>query len=1360
MKKYILSILLLIISFSGYATSTPVSQLAMDHVPITDQLPYNSVNRFFQDKEGFIWLGTFDGLCRYDGYRVLTFRSNTQDPDLLTNNEITAIAEDSCNRLWIGTKKGMNILDKRTYTITPLDIPALIHAEIKSIFCAADGTIWVGTNQDLIRFDADGSLRKIYNDVVHSSVNAIYTDKQGKLWITVWNHGLHRYNPEEDSFIALPPVGNRNNPFQVFQDKDDNFWILTWGDGIYRLSQDDAGDFSYEKPTIDNYTFTEHENRFFSITQDDKNGYLWLASTIGLYAFDFRGNNTLHKIDIASLLKKTNNIFSEIIKDKEGNLWISSFGDGIFTINFKKPFVRNYAMPDIKAKTGFNPYITSLCADNQGNIWFNQNRFGLGILDTKTGIVKLFHEYPEIKHLKELNFVNCVSGFRSLQNEIWIALAQNAHIYSLSKTNGKIKINRTIDLEQIAPNTIINDVVTGFFEDRRNNIWIITNNDKILVRNYHTETIKPIDISLKGITDITEDVKGNIWLSTSHDGLYCVSLVNNNIDHLKVTCLNTENSAIPSNHIETVCAGLNGLIWIGTKEGHLLSYNLLNGTFEEHEFVANYISERIMDIIADQQEHIWIVTNKRVIELNPESSASRTFSNRDGVLVNSFLKNSHFISKSGKIFFGGHNGISAFTSSEDLVRNPSPILVSLTDVEINNKSVLNNNGNTRFDVIDQKITLQPKDRNIEIHFSTLNHSFPSKIRYAYKMKGTADDWVYTDRNRQSAVFNQLKRGTHIFELKATDENGNWSEPMKFTIYRRPAFYETWWAFTLYFILLIAGLYTSVNIIRKRLKLRNELKIAKIEKEKSEELTQSKLQYFTNISHDLLTPLTIVSCLIDDAEMTHKEKINQLEPMRTNIQRLRRLLRQILDFRKVESGNMKLKLSYGDIVVFIKDICFTNFEPIMQKKQIKFDFSSTHNQILGYFDPDKIDKVVFNLLSNAHKYTPEGGEVKVALELIDENKLLIQVSDTGIGISEKEQELIFTRFYTGEGQKIKDSNGIGLSLTKDLIELHRGSIQVTSAENKGTTFNIIIPIDQNSYSTPEIEHSNLLDVTEKEYDEDISDNTQEDSEEKHSGTDPEEPINLLLVEDNEELSKVISKYLSKFYRVYTATNGIAALNIVRENDIDIMVSDVMMPEMDGFELTKEMKTNVETSHIPILLLTAKNSTEDRIASYNAGADGYMSKPFEIKVLHARVENFISHRRKQQKKFVSNFEVNLSTLEYTSFNEQFLTNAIKIIEENLDQKDLDVNTLSEKLFVSKSTLYRKIKTMTGLSPNEFVRNIRLKHACTLLKNQSVSITEVATIVGFSDPKYFTLCFKNEFNMTPRKYQKLEAASDEEL
>ena len=303
-------------------------------------------------------------------------------------------------------------------------------------------------------------------------------------------------------------------------------------------------------------------------------------------------------------------------------------------------------------------------------------------------------------------------------------------------------------------------------------------------------------------------------------------------------------------------------------------------------------------------------------------------------------------------------------------------------MEINNKSVLNNNGNTRFDVIDQKITLQPKDRNIEIHFSTLNHSFPSKIRYAYKMKGTADDWVYTDRNRQSAVFNQLKRGTHIFELKATDENGNWSEPMKFTIYRRPAFYETWWAFTLYFILLIAGLYTSVNIIRKRLKLRNELKIAKIEKEKSEELTQSKLQYFTNISHDLLTPLTIVSCLIDDAEMTHKEKINQLEPMRTNIQRLRRLLRQILDFRKVESGN--------EVETFIRRHrsihqrhLFHELRAHHAKKQIKFDFSSTHNQILGYFDPDKIDKVVFNLLSNAHKYTPEGGEVKW-LWIIDEN----------------------------------------------------------------------------------------------------------------------------------------------------------------------------------------------------------------------------------------------------------------------------------------------------------------------------------------------------------------------------------------
>lgn len=619
------------------------------------------------------------------------------------------------------------------------------------------------------------------------------------------------------------------------------------------------------------------------------------------------------------------------------------------------------------------------------------------------------------------------------------------------------------------------------------------------------------------------------------------------------------------------------------------------------------------------------------------------------------------------------------------------------------------------------------------------------------MEGIDEDWVYPDNNRQFAIYNQLSKGAYSFYLKTTDENGLWSDTVTLlTIYREPAFYETWWAYIFYFIVFVLALFWGYTIAKRRLKLRNELRIAQIEKEKAEDLAQTKLRYFTNISHDFLTPLTIISCLIDDAEVTYKNKISQFNSMRSNINRLKRLLQQVLDFRKVESGNMQLKLSQGDMVIFIKDICETHFIPLMKKKNIHFTFSCNESNIQGLFDADKIDKVIFNLLSNAYKYTPENGAVKMELiKYIKENHTYvnIKISDTGMGIAPEDLENIFSRFYTNRKNISGDTNGIGLSLTKDLLNIHHGTIQVTSKVQEGTQFIIDIPIDEASYSDTERGnpeqinfHDELSEITEEKIAEDhISENLDKDN------------TTILLVEDNEELLILIRNILVKHYKVLTASNGAEALRVVENKNINIIVSDVMMPEIDGLELCRKLKSNLETSHIPVILLTAKNSAEDRIDCYNAGADGYISKPFDVKVLEARINNFLSYKKTQQHEFKSDVEINISTLDYPTMDEQFLNNAISVIEQHLAETNFDVNTFAEKLNMSKSSLYRKIKTMTGLSPNEFIRNIRLKHACQLLKDPSISISEVAYLVGFSIPKYFTLCFKTEFNMTPSEYQK---------
>lgn len=766
------------------------------------------------------------------------------------------------------------------------------------------------------------------------------------------------------------------------------------------------------------------------------------------------------------------------------------------------------------------------------------------------------------------------------------------------------------------------------------------------------------------------------------------------------------------------------------------------------------LEEGIFNIITDQLGHIWISTNKRVIEYDPKNGGIMDYSTMTDVMVNSFMPNSYYKTRSGKILYGGNKGISVFTPYDHLSDNPRRIRTMVSDVKIDGVSSLLEKNNQRFNLRSQIISLNAGDKNIEIDFSSLNYAFPDKIKYAYKMDGVDDDWVYVRGDRQFAFYNQLPKGKRTFYLKTTDVNGLWSNYIaEVQVFKQPAFYETLWAYLFYIVFTLLCLYLFYHRMKRRIQLRHELRIAQIDKEKSEELVQTKLRYFTNISHDLLTPLTIITCLIDDAEMTNGSRISQLTMIRSNVNKLRRLLQQILDFRKVESGNMKLSVSKSDVISFIDDVCKVNFTPLMRKKNQTFTFLTEDRHLMAYFDRDKLDKIVSNLLSNACKYTANGGDIKLIVDSYWESEyhhLRIQVVDTGEGIAPADLENVFKRFYTINKGDESESNGIGLSLTKDLVELHHGTINVESELGKGSTFTVDLPINKDSYQEDELisEHISVNGINtdlilEKE---ELIDSKVGEGEDMQIAD-----VHLLLVEDNEELLFLMEKILSKHYHVLIAKDGLEALNVIKDNEIDIIISDVMMPEMDGLEFCRTLKSNLETSHIPIILLTAKNTVEDRIECYNAGADGYISKPFELKILEARINNFIMHKKNKQEEFRSNVEVNIDSLEPSSMDKEFLDKVISVIKSNMSEGDFDVVQLADALAVSKSSLYRKMKIATGLSPIEFIRNIRLKHGSQLLKDKSISVAEVAYECGFSNPKYFATCFKEEFGVTPKEYQK---------
>ncbi|KAA6349094.1 Sensor histidine kinase TmoS [termite gut metagenome] len=1357
----------ILIGFSAFFPAQ-ANHISVISVPLSKQLPSNSIQRIFQDSDGFIWLGTLEGLCRYDGYHILTFRSDLKNPHLLTDNEITCLTEDD-NNLWIGTRKGVNMLNKKTYRITTFGNAQIQKSDIKSICILSDKTIWIGADNTIYHYNSDLSLQKSYDKLLPASsfVNCLYEDAEGNIWITAWKQGLYQYNKETDSFIEYPPVGKTNNPFKIYQDNKKQLWICTWGDGVYLFNPGKSPNEMYVQQHTYNKERQLPDNIFYSMTQDDKNNYIWAMSFSGIYAFEYTKEGNLRNVDVSSLFKYYNNIFSEIIKDRDGNLWIGTFSEGVLYINFDKPIIRNYDILSIKAQTGIATSITAIY-QNGDEIWVNQNRCGLGIFYPKENKIKLYDRLSKSINLSNIGYIN---DFQTYPGEVWLTHNNLPLIYRVKKEGNRLILNKTIDLSQI-----IEDPGNPYtmYEDRQNNIWIATRSN-LFIKPYNSERIQhinsyfqlpPSGFQLKNISGMTEDAKGEIWISSTSEGIYRISVSEKpGSEKLQIKNYNQENDNLVSNNITSIFADKTGQVWIGTKEGHILAYDITNNHITDlTHYAMRLVGEGILNIIEDDFGNIWISTKKRITIYNPSNNASRDFTETDGAIVNSFLPNSYFKDKSGNLLFGGNRGISVFNSSEKLSAYPTSNKVLITDIKINNKSVLQGSKNHKFDIKSQYLEIDPYDKNIEITFSSLNYIFPSKLRYAYKMEGRDDDWIYTDDERLFAIYNQLSKGVHKFIVKATDENRLWnSEATILKIYKRPAFYETGWAYAVYTISILLVACYIFTVTKKRIQLINKLKIAQIEKDKSEELTQTKLRYFTNISHDFLTPLTIISCLIDDAETIYNEKIKQFGMIRLNISRLRRLLQQVLDFRKIESGNMELKITQGDIAGFIKDLCENHFLTLMMKKNIRFSFVSTPNQIQACFDADKIDKIIFNLLSNAFKYTPENGEVKIELstffsplstpspkEKPKARLLKIQINDTGVGIAPEDLHKIFIPFYNNKMKEAGETNGIGLSLTKELVEIHHGTVSVNSIQNTGTTFTLEIPIDKEDYSESEWGIFHL--PTPLPHQSSTKERPQLSTLNPPLSTKKSPQFStILLTEDNEELLILIHEILSKHYHVIPVTNGLEALETIRANEVDIIVSDVMMPGMDGLELCRILKNNIETSHIPVILLTAKNTTADRIDCYNAGADAYISKPFELKVLEARINNFIANKRNRQKQFKSDFEINISKLEYPSLDEQFLNNAIAIIEKHLSVPDFDINTLADKLNMSKSSLYRKIKSMTDLSPRDFIRNIRLKHACMMLKDKSIPISEVAYSVGFSDPKYFTACFKLEFNVTPSEYQK---------
>lgn len=1333
MRRFSIFIMMIFVAIASIAVPTDRFVPTVRQLPIGNSLPSKKVERIYQDRNGFVWFGTEDGLSRYDGHRIKTWRSDIKNPSLLSDNSITAIAETADGDLLVGTERGLNLIRSKSGNTSQFEDPELSKYAVREIVCDKNGAIWVGTYKRLCRIEK--SLDKITTydtSLPVTSVNTVYRDKDNNIWVAFWEKGLYKYSPPSDRFERMPSFGSRDNPMRILQ-TNDGYLVATWGNGLFKLR------FVNNEPVVTPITVANAGQSDFDIIfelKEDGNGNIWMTGLKRVHSGVLDGNTfTCHKADWLN-----NRIFStpdHLMLDKDNMLWLSSGLNGISVLDTRKPLIHWCSLPLFGKSLGSITPILDAIYPSGRYIWFNQPRLGLVRYDKNTEEYSSFLEIPQLSGLKGLGDIFDIVSFENNNHDFYLLPEFDTIIYHLN-------CNATGDIIDVSCISLGKDggAPRLLAKDSHNRMWIAT--DKWLILRTESGKIIRMTNQPADFSSMAVDKQDNLFIASESKGIIRVELKCNRNGEYSIS----QNCVPETSEMNVKSLGYDSaanMLWAVGQLGDIKTISCV--TFDINDVTQNVnlnLSENLYDVIIDENGQIWLTTSKNIYHFSPDGKSLVHIPVPQSDRMVSLNDNSSYYDKKNKlIYFGCNDGYMVLdVANADSLNRRSIKAPVISDVKIAGTSIYGADI-PHAEIENDKVVLPSDAHNIQIEFSALSYSGDYSVKYAYRLSGLDDEWVSLNEGEPMAFFNELPSGKSTLEIRATYGSGEWSPIASYTIIRIPAWWETWWAYLIYVCVAVSVVYILYRYVHHRIELRNQITKAQFDKKNVEELTELKLKYFANISHDFLTPITIISCLIDDLEMTYGKIGPQLDKVRYNLSKVKRLIQQILDFRKCETGNMHLHVSENELCEFIDNICRNHFLPLMEKKHINFNYDKDCERLEGYFDTDKIEKVLFNLISNAYKYTPEGGTIDVSLQnrIADGHTYaVIKVSDTGTGISEKNLKNIFNRFYTVDEKK-SESNGIGLALVKDLLSLHHGEISVASKPGKGTVFTVTVPVSKECFSSDEIVRP-VVDIDES------TTNMPHDLEATVAteGKEVNSDVTLLLVEDNEELLTLMRRMFSQKYNVLTAKNGIEALDVIDKNDIDIIISDVMMPEMDGLTMCGKLKSDIKTSHIPLILLTAKSRTEDRVECYKAGADGYIAKPFELKVLEARIENFLSNKAIRQQKFQNEPDATLTELEMSPLDKSFIDKIVSVIDQNLTDPGFDIDRLAESVNMSRSAFYRKIKVITGMSPVEFMRSTKLKKAYEMLKQGGMNISEVAYASGFSNPKYFSTCFKEQFGMSP--------------
>ena len=1351
--KYKIAFLLILFVFGNVSSQ---NKYRLKNISTTDGLSQSSVISIHQDKFGQMWFGTRDGLNKYDGSKFTIFRNDVTNKHSISNNDILSIEEDNTGKIWVGTYNGLNCYDpvKNTFTryLHTKNNHTISSNAIWSIKEIGE-EMWFGTSKGLTVYNKKSNqfISVFHSDtdpttVPSNNIITILKTKKGEIWIGT-TKGLCLLTSRKNGKYVFKnyPLNavDQLNVQAIAEDDSGNLWVGTKNKGLLKFDKTTNAFVSFLSP--ENYREINTDIRSLAI---DNQGSLWIGAYDGIYILG--KDKSIQKINNSNNSNGIDKVKSVFI-DRKGSVWIGCYYKGVNIWDISNVNFSNYNQNSKKIPMSFD-VVSSIIADKNQNVYFG----------TEGGGVTIFNRNTEA-----ISYINSKSG-QTVKNDIKSMCLANDILWigTFSKGLSAYNINsKRIEDQRISGelNTLLKESGVYSIKAEGNDIlWIGTFGKGLIRYNMVAKTFeiigydntKPNYLTNNIVRTILVDQKKGVWVGTQN-GLNYIPLNTLTPTTYSIKHYFFDSVSLSGDDILTLFQDSQKKIWVGTKAKGLHYFD--GKKFNKIKLkVGNTVITSIHSILEDDDQNLWISTNQGIIKYSTTLKTVVIYDQKDGLASNEFNDNSALKLDSNKFYFGSPSGATFFDAKKINLNQYAP-QVLITNLKIKNETI---HPNDSIGILEKSIgytktiTLDYDKANFSIDFAIPNYIRSKNNEYSYRLTGLENNWT-TTKNTE-AIFAIQNPGTYTFEVKGSNNDGIWNKvPTTLTVIVKPAPWRSIWAFLFYGIVIGLALYGLIWIMKSKARLKQKLELEYLETKRIEENNLAKLDFFTNISHEFRTPLTLILGPLQQILANYNgtnEMYKKLLVIEGSANHLLSLINRLMDFRKLENHQVTLESAEGNIVKFTKEI-FLSFIEYAKDGGYNYTFESAEDEIPVYFDRYKLERVFYNLISNAFRYTPKGGNIHLKISHDNEN-LFIAVEDSGVGIAPEHIDKIFDLFFevpmhNNVQKNYNKGTGIGLSIVKNIVKLHKGSIDVTNKKPEGVVFTVTLPLGRAHLLDSEI-------ITDFKISDDIDQYTAQL--ETAEVTEPEdiddfvvneEKQTILIVEDHKVLRSFMKNLLKEDYNIIEAENGKVAFEKALQHVPNLIISDVIMPEMVGTELCSKIKENLKTSHIPVILLTSRTSLVYKFEGLESGADDYISKPFNLTEFKLRVKNLLNSTERLKNKFSSEDNFIPSEITVSSLDEELLKKAFKIVEENISNEQFDIPFFCTELGVSRTMLFLKIKAWTNFTPNEFIHEIRLKRAAQLLEQNKLNVSEISYKVGFNNPKYFSKCFQKKYGETPTQF-----------